>query len=160
MISTKLLALFILMFVCYGRTDAAGGETPSYECNLCEEQLAKYRKFILQAIINFEDVCDSYHPDSHDFLHSYQPKERGDIWAFFKLLMAQFNDVDFVNVVHDAVIDRCRTRFQREEKRDPTMLGKKQRFHSWGGKRALQPPSIDLNNRILDEKTSDKPYFI
>ena len=165
MVSTKLLTLIVLA-ICYATHVTYAIETTAYECNVCEEQLAKYRKFILQAIISFEDVCDSYHPDnSRDILHGYQPpKERGEIWAFFKLLMAQFNDVDFVNVVHDAVVDRCRTRYQRQEdKRDSMVLGKKQRFHSWGGKRASLPQqssNIDLTNHLLDEKTSDKPYFI
>ncbi|XP_037939769.1 leucokinin [Teleopsis dalmanni] len=154
---------------------ASPGLSATDELNTCEEQLSKYRKFLLQAIISFEDVCDAYnaHPvtmESHVFqgvgnagrttregddllvspifLHNYQPPEqRSEIWAFFKLLMAQFNDVEFTNVIREAVIERCHIKSQRDEKRNSVVLGKKQRFHSWGGKRSqLLSPGSDEHN--------------
>ncbi|EDW85408.1 uncharacterized protein Dwil_GK10593 [Drosophila willistoni] len=120
----------------------------------CELQLTKYRKFILQAILSFEDVCDAYNSrpvntedgplaDGWIFRHYAPPptSQRGEIWAFFKLLMAQFNDVEFATIIRDAVIERCRikSQLQRDEKRNSVVLGKKQRFHSWGGKRSPEP---------------------
>ncbi|XP_017138511.1 leucokinin [Drosophila miranda] len=125
------------------------------ELNTCELQLSKYRRFILQAILSFEDVCDAYNarsvsaedssPSEGGWLfHHYAPpptSQRGEIWAFFKLLMAQFNDVEFASIIRDAVIERCRikSQLQRDEKRNSVVLGKKQRFHSWGGKRSPEP---------------------
>lgn len=119
------------------------------ELSTCELQLAKYRKFILQAILSFEDVCDAYNArpvTTEDsslsdawLFHQYAPpptSQRGEIWAFFKLLMAQFNDVEFATIIRDAVIERCRFKLQRDDKRNSVVLGKKQRFHSWGGKRS------------------------
>ncbi|XP_067643291.1 leucokinin [Eurosta solidaginis] len=129
------------------------------DLNTCEEQLSRYRRFILQAILSFEDVCDIY--DSHPlnpfeaFLNKEQSdsantpllrafhagnvaaEQQNEIWAFFKLLMAQFNDMEFTNIIKDAVIERCRIKSQQQhdEKRNSVVLGKKQRFHSWGGKR-------------------------
>ncbi|ALC45042.1 Lk [Drosophila busckii] len=119
------------------------------ELTTCQLQLAKYRKFILQAILSFEDVCDAYNsrpvtaedPSEGDswLFHQYAPpptSQRGEIWAFFKLLMAQFNDVEFAGIIRDAVLERCRFKLQRDNKRNSVVLGKKQRFHSWGGKRS------------------------
>lgn len=135
------------------------------ELSTCEDQLTKYRRFLLQAILSFEDVCDAYdsHPlnpleafyrqEQQDSVNaplfralqssSAASEQRSEIWAFFKLLMAQFNDMDFVNIIKEAVIDRCRIKSQQQhdEKRNSVVLGKKQRFHSWGGKRAH--PSAD-----------------
>lgn len=117
----------------------------------CETQLNRYRKFILQAILSFEDVCEAYNsrsaplvdaglPPQIAFFGRYQPSEqKTEVWSFFKLLMAQFNDMAFTNIIRDAVIERCRAKLQlqqRGEKRDAVVLGKKQRFHSWGGKRS------------------------
>lgn len=125
------------------------------ELSTCELQLAKYRKFILQAILSFEDVCDAYNArpvTSEDsglsdawLFHQYAPpptSQRGEIWAFFKLLMAQFNDVEFATIIRDAVIERCRFKLQRDDKRNSVVLGKKQRFHSWGGKRSPDQAAV------------------
>ncbi|EDW19501.1 leucokinin [Drosophila mojavensis] len=120
------------------------------ELSTCELQLGKYRRFILQAILSFEDVCDAYNsrrlapddgPGTSDtwLFDQYAPpptSQRGEIWAFFKLLMAQFNDLEFASIIRDAVIERCRLKVQRDDKRNSVVLGKKQRFHSWGGKRS------------------------
>ncbi|XP_017478414.1 PREDICTED: leucokinin [Rhagoletis zephyria] len=138
----------------------------------CEDQLSKYRHFLLQAILSFEDVCDAYDTHPLNPLEAFYMQEqqesanapipralqissataaeqRSEIWAFFKLLMAQFNDVDFVNIIKEAVIERCRIKSQQQhdEKRNSVVLGKKQRFHSWGGKRAhlgVDAQNLDL----------------
>lgn len=129
----------------------------SAELQACESHLNKYRKFLLQAVLSFEDVCDAYNtrvlsatgamdtglPAQLAFFGHYQPpEEKTEVWSFFKLLMAQFNDVEFTNIIREAVIERCRIKFQqqqqRDEKRNSVVLGKKQRFHSWGGKRSEQ----------------------
>lgn len=125
------------------------------ELATCELQLSKYRRFILQAILSFEDVCDAYssRPGGQDadsegwpFRHYAPPptSQRGEIWAFFRLLMAQFGDKEFSPIIRDAVIERCRikSQLQRDEKRNSVVLGKKQRFHSWGGKRSPEPPIL------------------
>lgn len=128
------------------------------ELGTCELQLSKYRRFILQAILSFEDVCDAYNSrpgaggiqetaDEGWLFRHYAPpptSQRGEIWAFFRLLMAQFSDAEFATVVRDAVIERCRikSQLQRDEKRNSVVLGKKQRFHSWGGKRSPEPPLL------------------
>ncbi|XP_054735655.1 leucokinin [Anastrepha obliqua] len=153
-----LLSITLLIFVCQNARVFA--LPVADELSTCEEQLSKYRRFLLQAILSFEDVCDVY--DSHPLnpLDSFYRQEqqesvnapfsrvfqtgtsvaeqRSEIWAFFKLLMAQFNDMDFVNIIKEAVIERCRMKSQEQhdEKRNSVVLGKKQRFHSWGGKRA------------------------
>ncbi|EDV97339.1 GH16805 [Drosophila grimshawi] len=142
-------------------TSSSGGSTDvQLELNTCELQLAKYRKFILQAILSFEDVCDAYtaRPVTSDDaqladmwpFHQYAPpptSQRGEIWAFFKLLMGQFNDMEFATIIRDAVIERCRIRVQRDDKRNSVVLGKKQRFHSWGGKRT--PGQLSTNGGPL-----------
>lgn len=107
---------------------------------LCEDQLQKYRKFVLQAILSFEDVCDSFLPEHNigtfDYLRPIR-QERSDVWNFVKLLMVQFNDLDFVKIIKDAILEKCQGKLRSNnsnEKRDTVLLGKKQRFHSWGGK--------------------------
>ncbi|XP_030385971.1 leucokinin [Scaptodrosophila lebanonensis] len=157
------LRLLLLLGIC--RQLLALPTHTDLELNTCELQLAKYRKFILQAILSFEDVCDAYNarPSNAEeatlsdalLFHNYQPpaqSQRTEIWAFFKLLMAQFNDLDFANIIREAVIERCRikSQLQRDEKRNSVVLGKKQRFHSWGGKRSQGGSSggggvLDLN---------------
>ncbi len=139
------------------------------ELSTCEDQLTKYRRFLLQAILSFEDVCDAY--DSHPLnplealyrqeqdtvsaplfrtlqTGSTASQQRSEIWAFFKLLLAQFNDMDFVNIIKEAVIYRCRMKSQQQhdEKRNSVVLGKKQRFHSLGGKRA----QLSADERSMD----------
>lgn len=143
--------LLLLMGICRQLYALPTHTATDLELNTCELQLAKYRKFILQAILSFEDVCDAYNtrpvtPEdgSSDvwLFHQYAPpptSQRGEIWAFFKLLMAQFNDVEFAAIIRDAVIERCRFKLQRDDKRNSVVLGKKQRFHSWGGKRSQDP---------------------
>lgn len=118
---------------------ATSAESSTEEYSLCEDQLQKYRKFILHAILSFEDVCDSIIPEQHagpyDFLRTYR-QEKSDVWNFVKLLMSQFNDMDFVGIIKDALMEKCQAklRLHGNEKRDAVLLGKKQRFHSWGGK--------------------------
>ncbi|XP_020806567.1 leucokinin [Drosophila serrata] len=155
----------LFLFLAIGADGASSGLPASgvvagldSELGTCELQLSKYRRFILQAILSFEDVCDAYNSrpggggqDSADeagwlFRHYAPPptSQRGEIWAFFRLLMAQFSDADFATIVRDAVIERCRikSQLQRDEKRNSVVLGKKQRFHSWGGKRSPEPPLL------------------
>ncbi|KAH8364518.1 hypothetical protein KR084_007563 [Drosophila pseudotakahashii] len=139
----------------YGASLPSPISGPDSELGTCELQLSKYRRFILQAILSFEDVCDAYNsrPGGQDgdsegwlFRHYAPPptSQRGEIWAFFRLLMAQFGDAEFSSIIRDAVIERCRikSQLQRDEKRNSVVLGKKQRFHSWGGKRSPEPPIL------------------
>lgn len=141
--------LLLLLAICRQLYALPTHMSTDLELSTCELQLAKYRKFILQAILSFEDVCDAYNarPVTAEesvlsdgwLFHQYAPpptSQRGEIWAFFKLLMAQFNDVEFVAIIQNAVIERCRFKLQRDDKRNSVVLGKKQRFHSWGGKRS------------------------
>lgn len=125
-----------LVFLLLGVLATTNGES-SEEFNLCEDQLQKYRRFILHAILSFEDVCDSVMPDQrtgpYDYLKTIR-QERSDVWNFVKLLMSQFNDMDFVGIIRDALIEKCQAKMKLPEKRDAVLLGKKQRFHSWGGK--------------------------
>ncbi|KAH8293860.1 hypothetical protein KR054_005689 [Drosophila jambulina] len=153
----------LFLFLAIGADGASSGQLPASgldtELGTCELQLSKYRRFILQAILSFEDVCDAYNsrpsggiqePGADEagwlFRHYAPPptSQRGEIWAFFRLLMAQFSDADFATIVRDAVIERCRikSQLQRDEKRNSVVLGKKQRFHSWGGKRSPEPPLL------------------
>ncbi|EDV51758.1 leucokinin [Drosophila erecta] len=152
------LCILLLVFgrQIYGASVASAplsGQDP--ELATCELQLSKYRRFILQAILSFEDVCDAYNSrpggqeaDSEAWLfRHYAPaptSQRSEIWAFFRLLMAQFGDAEFSPIIRDAVIERCRikSQLQRDEKRNSVVLGKKQRFHSWGGKRSPEPPIL------------------
>ncbi|EDV39219.1 uncharacterized protein Dana_GF25194 [Drosophila ananassae] len=139
----------------YGASVAAPAPGLDTELGTCEIQLSKYRRFILQAILSFEDVCDAYNarPGGQEdtegwiFRHYAPPptSQRGEIWAFFRLLMAQFSDAEFTSIIRDAVIERCRikSQLQRDEKRNSVVLGKKQRFHSWGGKRSSSPSESD-----------------
>ncbi|XP_034103513.1 leucokinin [Drosophila albomicans] len=141
--------VLLLLAICRQSYALPTNPSTDQQLNTCELQLAKYRKFILQAILSFEDVCDAYNarpvtPEDGAMsdawlFHQYAPpptSQRGEIWAFFKLLMAQFNDVEFATIIRDAVIERCRFKLQRDDKRNSVVLGKKQRFHSWGGKRS------------------------
>lgn len=127
-----------LVFLLVGISATTNGES-SEEFSLCEDQLQKYRKFVLHAILSFEDVCESIQPEQrsgpYDFLKSFR-QERSEVWTFVKLLMSQFNDMDFVGIIKDALLEKCqaKTRLHGNEKRDAVLLGKKQRFHSWGGK--------------------------
>lgn len=127
--------LILLLGVCATTTNGESSE----DYSLCEDQLQKYRRFVLHAILSFEDVCDSalaeQRPGPLDFLKPFR-QERTDVWSFVKLLMSQFNDMDFIGVIKDAILDKCqgKMRLRVNEKRDAVLLGKKQRFHSWGGK--------------------------
>lgn len=134
--SNILLFLVVLWLgVCATTTNGESSE----DYSLCEDQLQKYRRFVLHAILSFEDVCDSVLSEqragSFDFLKPFR-QEKTDVWSFVKLLMSQFNDMDFVGVIKDAIFDKCqgKMRLRVNEKRDAVLLGKKQRFHSWGGK--------------------------
>lgn len=131
-----------LVFLLLGVLATSSADTSSSssdELNMCEEQLLKYRRFILHAILSFEDVCDTLIPEQNvgpfDFLRPFR-QERSEVWNFVKLLMSQFNDMDFAGIVKDALIEKCQAkmRLHGNEKRDAVLLGKKQRFHSWGGK--------------------------
>lgn len=147
--------LLLLLAICSQLYALPTHMSTDLELSTCESQLAKYRKFILQAILSFEDVCDAYNArpvtaedssvsDSWLF-HQYAPpptSQRGEIWAFFKLLMAQFNDLEFATIIREAVIERCRFKLQRDDKRNSVVLGKKQRFHSWGGKRSPDQTAV------------------
>ncbi|XP_075163937.1 leucokinin [Haematobia irritans] len=174
-------ACVLMMFICFWYNFVKATETRDLQS--CETHLNKYRKFLLQAILSFEDVCDAYNtkamtiPDSDlppqiAFFGHYQPPEqKTEIWTFFKLFMAQFNDLEFANIVRDAVIERCHLKLQqqqmqqqqalqqqqRDEKRNTVVLGKKQRFHSWGGKRS---GSGGLGNELNTDHTEDMslPY--
>ncbi|XP_011202911.2 leucokinin [Bactrocera dorsalis] len=160
----------ITLLICFCQNVFVLAQPVGDELITCEDQLTKYRRFLLQAILSFEDVCDAYdsHPlnplealyrqDQQDSGNaplfralqtgSSASEQRNEIWAFFKLLMAQFNDMDFVNIIKEAVIDRCRmkSQLQHDEKRNSVVLGKKQRFHSWGGKRA----HLSADDRSMD----------
>lgn len=168
MIALRISLLIALLCVCYNYVKAENRDLQT-----CEAHLNKYRRFLLQAILNFEDVCDAYNsrpapmvasdsglPPQIAFFGHYQPPEQKvEIWTFFKLLMAQFNEADFANIVRDAVIERCRQKFQqqilqqRDEKRNEKVIGKKQRFHSWGGKRSGLP-SNDLETDHSEDMVS------
>ncbi|KAM7355521.1 leucokinin [Cochliomyia hominivorax] len=152
---------FFVLVICVWYSYA---QAETRELQNCETQLNKYRKFLLQAILSFEDVCDAYNsgvtpiadtafPPQLAFFGRYQPTEqKSDVWSFFKLLMAQFNDMEFSNIIRDAVMERCRLKLQmqqRDEKRNTVVLGKKQRFHSWGGKRS------GTNSNDLDQEHND-----
>lgn len=141
-------SVLFVVFICFWYSYA---KAETRDLQNCDAQLNKYRKFLLQAILSFEDVCDAYNskpqplvdagfPSQIAFFGRYQPTEqKSEVWQFFKMLMAQFNDMDFSNIIRDAVIERCRMKLQqqqRDEKRNSVVLGKKQRFHSWGGKRS------------------------
>lgn len=134
--TAKILSL--LLFLLLGVCATTNGE-PSEDLSLCEDQLQRYRKFVLQTVLSFEDVCDSlaqeHSSGSFDYLKPLQ-HERTDIWNVVNLLMSQFNDIDFVRIIKEAVLEKCQMKFRSSvnEKRDAVLLGKKQRFHSWGGK--------------------------
>ncbi|XP_055377195.1 leucokinin [Condylostylus longicornis] len=130
--------------------------------NTCEDQLISYRKFILTAVLNFEDICDATiyqeNQDQHNngfssnngqistaAIRSDDIRNRPEVWAFFRMLMAQFKDSEFINILKDAIIEKCKEKSQND-KRDGVVIGKKQRFHSWGGKRAN-------NNNNLSQDT-------
>lgn len=157
--------LLFLAFVCFWYNYA---QAETRDLQSCESQLNKYRKFLLQAILSFEDVCDAYNsritplndpafPPQLAFFGRYQPtNEKSDVWSFFKLLMAQFNDMEFSNIIREAVMERCRLKLQmqqqqRDEKRNSVVLGKKQRFHSWGGKRSSVAGGSDLEQEHSDD---------
>ncbi|KAI8122258.1 Leucokinin [Lucilia cuprina] len=157
-------SLLLVVFICFWYSYAKA-ET-SRDLQNCETHLNKYRKFLLQAILSFEDVCDAYNaranpsadtvfPPQIAFFGRYQPTEqKTEVWSFFKLLMAQFNDMEFSNIIRDAVIERCHMKYQmqqqqqRDEKRNSVVLGKKQRFHSWGGKRSGNDLEQDHNDDV------------
>ncbi|XP_012159974.1 leucokinin [Ceratitis capitata] len=157
-IINSMVFITLMMFLC--QNTSVNAQPVVDELTTCEDQLAKYRRFLLQAILSFEDVCDVYDTHSVNPFEAFYrqdqqdtvnaplfralqagnaaAEQRSEIWALFKLLMAQFNDMDFVNIIKEAVIDRCRIKSQQQhdEKRNSVVLGKKQRFHSWGGKRS------------------------
>ncbi|XP_065361090.1 leucokinin [Calliphora vicina] len=159
-IRSLLFVVFICFWYSYAKADTS-------DLQSCEAHLNKYRKFLLQAILSFEDVCDAYNtrasplvdtnlPAQLAFFGRYQPTEqKSEVWSFFKLLMAQFNDMEFTNIIRDAVMERCRVKYQmqqqqRDEKRNSVVLGKKQRFHSWGGKRS------GINSNDLEQEHNDE----
>ncbi|XP_005178414.1 leucokinin [Musca domestica] len=169
-VRVSILVVFLCFYYCHARAEIRDLQT-------CESHLNKYRRFLLQAILNFEDICDAYNPrvvlaadnglpPQMAFLGHYQPTEqKAETWTFLKLLMAQFNDMDFGNILRDAIIDRCHLKFQqqqqqqliqqqqqRDEKRNTVVLGKKQRFHSWGGKRSggLVTNDLDMEHNVDD----------
>ncbi|XP_073836762.1 leucokinin [Musca autumnalis] len=165
----RISIVIVFLCLCYSQSVRAAAE--SRDLQSCESHLNKYRRFLLQAILNFEDVCDAYNsrailttdnglPSQIAFFDHYQPTEqKAEIWTFFKLLMAQFNDMDFANILRDAIIDRCHRKLQqqqfmqqRDEKRNTVTLGKKQRFHSWGGKRSggLAANDLDMEHNVDD----------
>ncbi|XP_059216571.1 leucokinin [Stomoxys calcitrans] len=166
-------ACILMVFICFWYNYVKAVETRDLQT--CETHLNKYRRFLLQAILSFEDVCEAYNtrnlvipdnglPPPIAFFGHYQPPEpKAEIWTFFKLFMAQFNDVDFANIVRDAVVERCHFKLQqqqlqqqaqqRDEKRNTVVLGKKQRFHSWGGKRSGGALANELETDHTDENT-------
>lgn len=180
MFATKATFGLILICICQlfalSASASVAQQINTDDLSTCEEQLSKYRRFILQAIISFEDVCDAYTshmqtPNDGNFrtqdldtqlFRRYQPSEqRSEIWAFFKLFLAQFNDVDFVNVIRDAVIERCRVKLQRDEKRNSVVLGKKQRFHSWGGKRSQALPGPPPPGQLtIDDQSAERTLYL
>ena len=163
-VRSLIFVVLICIWSCYVKVDAR-------DLQNCESQLNQYRKFILQAILSFEDVCETYNtratplvdaglPPQIDFLGRYQPSQpKTEVWSFFKLLMAQFNDMEFTNIIRDAVIERCRAKLQlqkRDEKREAVVVGKKQRFHSWGGKRSGDEySSTRIDNDLQQEHNDD-----
>ncbi|XP_061391126.1 leucokinin [Musca vetustissima] len=169
-IRVSILIVLVCFYCCQARAEIRDLQT-------CESHLNKYRRFLLQAILNFEEVCDAYNsrailatdnglPPQIAFFGHYQPTEqKAEIWTFFKLLMAQFSDMEFANILRDAIIDRCHVKLQqqqqqqqqmmqqqRDEKRNTVVLGKKQRFHSWGGKRSggLVANDMDMEHNVDD----------
>lgn len=170
MFAIRTVAFILLITVWYNYARAE-----SHDLQTCETHLSKYRRFLMQAILSFEDVCDAYNsrsalsadnnlPPQLAFFGHYQPSEqKAEVWTFVKLVMGQLSDMDFANVLRDAVIERCHNKLQqqqllqqqqqRDEKRNTVVLGKKQRFHSWGGKRS--GGSAGLNNDMEQDHSDD-----
>uniref|UniRef100_A0A1B0AFY1 Leucokinin n=1 Tax=Glossina pallidipes TaxID=7398 RepID=A0A1B0AFY1_GLOPL len=132
------------------------------DLQICQSRLSKYRNFLLAAILRYENICNAYNlltpttlptlanrpPSDVELFGEYQSREQQrNESPLLQLLMAQFDDFDFINIIRNAVIERCRRsrEEQRDEKRNLVILGKKQRFHSWGGKRSDVAEEYALN---------------
>uniref|UniRef100_A0A1B0GFL2 Uncharacterized protein n=1 Tax=Glossina morsitans morsitans TaxID=37546 RepID=A0A1B0GFL2_GLOMM len=139
------------------------------DLQICQSRLSKYR-FLLAAILRYENICNAYNlltptmlptlanrlPSDVKLFGEYQsPEQQRNEWPLLQLLMAQFDDFDFINIIRNAVIERCRKSRveQRDEKRNLVIMGKKQRFHSWGGKR-----SHVAEEYALHHKTNSIPF--
>jgi len=192
MIFTKAVIAFILICCSYQQNKVNAMRTPKFvqpmdPLSKCEEQLTNYRTFVLQAILNFEDVCEVYTPhlNLQESLTAYFHKnhelesssailnmpsiyrtfqssdQKADVWTFLKLVMSQFNDIEFATIIHDAVVERCQYKAQRDAKRNAVLLGKKQRFHAWGGKRSYPTNSGYSNSAATDEPTiNDNSFYV
>uniref|UniRef100_A0A1A9VHP6 Uncharacterized protein n=1 Tax=Glossina austeni TaxID=7395 RepID=A0A1A9VHP6_GLOAU len=140
------------------------------DLQICQSRLSKYRNFLLAATLRYENICNAYNlltpttlptlanrlPSDVELFGEYQsPEQQSNEWPLLQLLMAQFDDFDFINIIRNAAIERCRRsrEEQRDEKRNLVILGKKQRFHSWGGKRSDVPEKYALN-----QKTNSIPF--
>lgn len=164
---TSNLFLFLLLF----RNIYSSIATENLEeLNLCEQQLSRYQKSLLSAILSFEDICDLYETiyfnSNHDLLKNFNSHinsntnlnfnsnihKYNSFFALIKFLSENFNDNnEFLDIIRDAIIEKCYTKSFKSEKRDSVVIGKKQRFHSWGGKRSSklqQNENYDSTNNI------------
>ncbi|KAI9587536.1 leucokinin [Glossina fuscipes fuscipes] len=159
--------LLIIFCVWHNYTKAETNQ----DLQICQSQLSKYRNFLLAAILRYENICNAYNllkptmlstlanglPSDAELFGEYQsPEQQRNDWSLLQLIMDQFDDFDFINSIRNAAIRRCSRKSreeQRDEKRNLVILGKKQRFHSWGGKRSDVAEEYALN-----QKTNSIPF--
>lgn len=145
---------------------------------ICDLQLNNYKRFMINLLLSLDDVCDhlrylesgnnvdTHSPDYHR--HTFKNKIHDDI--FSQIFRFAYNDLDLYIMLQNAVMERCQSDAlassmlkdrvaqkksgtdknadSSNEKRNSVIIGKKQRFNPWGGKRSSTPSKVSLSDVV------------